>query len=559
MRGTVALVGTVFAAEVALQLPPVRELLRGRAEDALSARWPGATIARCAAADVTGVVRFDGVRLPAGERAAVVLDGLEAAVRWRSLLRGRIEPARVEAADTFLELDAPRVGKIGVGADEGAALRFAVVELPARDSTAPVRVRLSGPARACLPSGRCLLADVFLEGEAARAAGGVQLRFQALADGGRVVSPDASEPPVAVPPLAAHGDASFTRSGGESGGRTSALDTQISVGPHGTVDVAARAAAGSFDLEVNSRTPRYGLLLASLPLGLEPESWLGVDGAVEAYAHVSGPIADPTQWVVDARLDLDALRAAARESGAGEALKAPFLYRPLADPSKPEIWMGAANRDFVPLEDVPEVVVRSVLLSEDSFFETHEGFDTDAIVEAMKVNLKEKRVRRGGSTVSQQLAKNLWLSREKTLLRKVQEALLTVALEAALPKERILEIYLNGIEWGPGMYGVKRAARHYFDKELDELTPKEAAYLATVIPNPRRYYGWFRKGAISERWEARVMHLVGKLREAGTIDDAAVEEAAWTPLRFASSGDDPWTETVETPTVEPIDEDGEAL
>jgi membrane peptidoglycan carboxypeptidase len=173
----------------------------------------------------------------------------------------------------------------------------------------------------------------------------------------------------------------------------------------------------------------------------------------------------------------------------------------------------------------------------------------------MRTNLKEKRVHRGGSTISQQLAKNLWLSRDRTLLRKMQEALLTVTLEAAVPKDRILEIYLNGIEWGPGIYGVKRASRHYFAKDPSALTPKEAAYLATIIPSPRKYYGYFRKGAVSEKWEAKVMYLLGKLRDGGFLTAEEYEEAEWTPLRFASSGDDPWTETVESATVAPVEEE----
>ena len=539
-------VGVALTAELALQLPPVREAIRARAESKLAEKWPGATIARCAAADVTGVVRFDGVRLPAGDRAGVVLDGLEVSVRVRPLLRGKLEPAHVAAADTYIEADLPRVGKIALTGDEGRTLALTVVSFPEGES--PARVRLAGPSRACLPTGRCLAADAFVEAEASRADGAVKLKWQALADTVRIRSNDLGEPPIELPALAAHGNAT-------KAGAVAAFDSHVSVGPHGTVELEATSTSGRFRLDVTASTDSYAQLLASIPLGLPEEAILGVDGPLTATARLSGPITQPEAWEVDAKLPLAKLRARPGNAAAGRPLVEPFLYHPNADPAAPAMWMGTKNPDFLPLTETPEYVIRAVLLAEDSFFFTHPGFDFDAMAEAMRTNLKEKRVHRGGSTVSQQLAKNLWLSRDRTLLRKMQEALLTVTLEASVPKDRILEIYLNGIEWGPGIYGVKRASRHYFAKEPSQLSPKEAAYLATIIPNPKRYYGYFRKGALSENWEARVMYLVGKMRDGGFLTDDQYEDAAWTPLRFASSGDDPWTEEIESARVVPIEED----
>lgn len=544
-RGLGAALAVVLVAELALQLPPVREAIRSRAERALAAKWPGATIARCAAADVTGVVRFDGVHLPAAGRANVTLDGLEVAVKFGAMFRGKIELARVNAADTFVEVDIPRVGKIGIGGD-GAKLALSVVELPGGD--APARVRLAGPSRGCLPSGPCLSADALIEAEASRESGEIRVRWQALLDDVRIRTADPDEPQVTLPPLAAHGGGSRIQ------GKAS-LDAEISVGPHGTVTVAATADAGKFRADIVAATASYAQLLASIPLGLPEEADLGVDGPLKGTAKIAGTIAQPDDWTVQAKLEMAKLRAHPGNAQAGRALVEPFLYRPNADPAAPATWMGTNNPDFLPLSETPQILIRSVLLSEDSFFFTHPGFDVEAMVGAMKTNLKEKRVRRGGSTLTQQLAKNLWLSRDRTLLRKLQEALLTITLEASVPKDRILEIYLNGIEWGPGIYGVKQASRHYFAKEPAALTPKEAAYLATVIPSPRKYYGYFRKGSLTPHWEERVMFLVGKLFGAGIIDEAQYEEAEWTPLRFASSGDDPWTQAVESATVAPIEPD----
>lgn len=556
--------GAALVAEIALQLPPVREALRAKAEEKLAERWPGATIARCAAADVTGVVRFDGVRLPAGDRAGIVLDGLEVAVELRPLLSGKVVPASVTAADTFIEADVPKLGKIALTADQGAQLGLTVVSFPEGDE--PARVRIAGPSRACLPSGRCLAAHAFIEAEASRADGSLRLKWQALADTVRIRSNDLAEPPIELPALAAHGDALLLRAeargapreaAATTAGAVAAVDARISVGPHGTVDLEATSTGGRFRLDVAATTGSYAKLLESIPLGLPEHAILGVDGPLHATARLSGPLTQPEVWEAEARLDVAKLRALPVNAAAGRALVEPFLYRANADPAAPAMWMGTSNRDFLPLSETPEIVIRAVLLAEDSFFFTHPGFDFDAMAEAMRTNLKAKRVHRGGSTLSQQLAKNLWLSRDRTLLRKMQEALLTVSLEASVPKDRILEIYLNAIEWGPGIYGVKRASRHYFAKDPADLTPKEAAYLATIIPSPKKYYGYFRKGAVSEKWEARVMYLVGKMRDGGFLTEEQYEDAEWTPLRFASSGDDPWTEEIESASVAPVPDDDE--
>ncbi|MCC6917179.1 monofunctional biosynthetic peptidoglycan transglycosylase [Nitrosomonas sp.] len=130
---------------------------------------------------------------------------------------------------------------------------------------------------------------------------------------------------------------------------------------------------------------------------------------------------------------------------------------------------------------------RAVIAAEDARFLQHQGFDYQAIETAWKKNLKQRKWAAGGSTISQQLAKNLFLSTEKTVLRKFQETLITLMLEAILTKRRILEIYLNIIEWGDGIFGIEAAARHYFGIPASSLTPAQAAWLASIIPNPRFY------------------------------------------------------------------------
>lgn len=130
---------------------------------------------------------------------------------------------------------------------------------------------------------------------------------------------------------------------------------------------------------------------------------------------------------------------------------------------------------------------RAVIASEDAKFSDHDGFDWEGIENAYKKNLKKGKIVAGGSTISQQLAKNLFLSSKRTPWRKGEEAIITVMLESVLSKQRILEIYLNVIEWGNGIFGAEAAARHYYKTSAAKLTSAQAAKLAVMIPNPRFY------------------------------------------------------------------------
>lgn len=130
---------------------------------------------------------------------------------------------------------------------------------------------------------------------------------------------------------------------------------------------------------------------------------------------------------------------------------------------------------------------RAIVASEDAKFLQHEGFDWEGIQTAWEKNLQKGRIVAGGSTISQQLAKNLFLSSRRTPWRKAEEALITVMLESVMDKRRIFEIYLNVIEWGDGVFGAESAARHYFRVPASRLSAGQAAKLAAMVPNPRYY------------------------------------------------------------------------
>jgi len=141
----------------------------------------------------------------------------------------------------------------------------------------------------------------------------------------------------------------------------------------------------------------------------------------------------------------------------------------------------------VPLSRISPYLIQAVLIAEDDRFFEHEGFDWQSMRKALEANIKKKRVLRGGSTITQQLAKNLFLDPGQTLTRKLREAAIAVKLENALSKKRILELYLNLIEWGTGVYGAEAAAQSYFHCPASSLSLSQAIRLASVLPNPHRF------------------------------------------------------------------------
>jgi len=142
---------------------------------------------------------------------------------------------------------------------------------------------------------------------------------------------------------------------------------------------------------------------------------------------------------------------------------------------------------WVPLSRISPYVMKAVIIAEDDKFWSHEGFDFEAMQKALEKDLKKKKFKAGGSTISQQLAKNLYLSPSKNPIRKVKEAILTWRMEKNLSKRRIMELYLNLAEWGDGVFGIEAAARKHFGKSAAALGPREAAVLAAILPNPIRY------------------------------------------------------------------------
>jgi monofunctional biosynthetic peptidoglycan transglycosylase len=145
------------------------------------------------------------------------------------------------------------------------------------------------------------------------------------------------------------------------------------------------------------------------------------------------------------------------------------------------------RRQWVNYNRISPFIARAVVVGEDAKFWRHDGFDLPAMKYALEKDLKTRKFALGGSTISQQLAKNLYLSPSKNPVRKIKEAILTWRIEHTLTKRRILEIYLNVVEWGDGVFGIEAAAQHYYGHSAAQLSPREAAGLAAVLPNPIKF------------------------------------------------------------------------
>jgi hypothetical protein len=286
--------------------------------------------------------------------------------------------------------------------------------------------------------------------------------------------------------------------------------------------------------EVVADRVEWGELLAALPPALQPpERAPRVSGPVSARLRAEGPLDRSAPWKAEAELDLEGLRRAAQAAGPSW-LSQPFLWRPVdPSPDEPprEIAVGPSSPFFVPLTELPAHLVRAVTTSEDAGFFAHRGFDFQEIAQALAADGGARL--RGASTITQQVAKNLFLSSERTLSRKVREALATVALEAAVPKPRLLEIYLNLAEWGPGVYGVGEAALFWLGKDARQLTPKESAFLASVIPSPRRFHERLLRGGVSGWWADRISDILSKMWIQGQLGDEQLLQALDEPLALA--------------------------
>jgi len=203
-------------------------------------------------------------------------------------------------------------------------------------------------------------------------------------------------------------------------------------------------------------------------------------------------------------------------------------------------WMtflvGPENPDFVPITDVSPYLIKSLMTTEDSAFYRHKGFITKEFRTALIKNLEAGYFKYGASSITMQLVKNALLYREKTAARKFQELFLSWYIETLLEKDRILEIYVNIIEYGPGLYGIGPASQHYFGKHPRDLTPVEAAFFSSILPNPKERYAQYCKGTLRGWTEDKIARILALMRKRDRLTEAEYVIATVTPLTFVKEG-----------------------
>ncbi|MCA9691656.1 MAG: biosynthetic peptidoglycan transglycosylase [Nannocystaceae bacterium] len=278
-------------------------------------------------------------------------------------------------------------------------------------------------------------------------------------------------------------------------------------------------------------------VLDALPMELVPGlNGFRLDGQFVANVAVDINFADLDNLVLEGKVDLDGCKVkSAPPLVAPGRLSGPFIHRAvLRDGTTRAVDLTPGSGSYTPLDQI-NYVVAAVMTTEDGGFWRHRGFLPSQFAKALRRNLVEGRIRLGASTITMQMVKNVLLSHERTLSRKLQEMFLVWYVERVLSKQRIMELYLNVIEFGPGIYGVTNAARHYFGKDPSELTAKEGAYLGLMLPSPVRRHVHYCNGELTPAFQTKLDRIFGLMASRGRIDEATYNLYKDDPIVFDRS------------------------
>ena len=253
----------------------------------------------------------------------------------------------------------------------------------------------------------------------------------------------------------------------------------------------------------------------ALPKGLfENVDGIQVDGDMQYDMDFQVNLDYPDSLRFDSKVADENLKVKKWGKADIAALNGPYRYQAFEDTVKMrDILLSKENPDFTPLAVVARILKTTVLNTEDPFFYQHNGFELEAFQLSILTNLKEKQFKRGASTISMQLIKNLYLNRNKTMMRKLEEILLVWLMEQSetVSKDRLLEIYLNIIEWGKNVYGISEAANYYFGKKPSELTIGESLYLSSIIPRPKTGLSSFDYTGQLKPWVLKHFNTYGSI------------------------------------------------
>jgi hypothetical protein len=301
------------------------------------------------------------------------------------------------------------------------------------------------------------------------------------------------------------------------------------------------------DIDLTFSVPRVpcAKLLASIPSAVVPRlQGFVLAGMFAANVHARVDFAHLDDLDLSGKVGIDGCKV----------LKAPEDVKALGDPSKPDVVInvdvpklpgsppgetetmpvvvGPDNPDFTPYDQISPYLVGSIMTTEDNGFFKHHGWVSSEFKSALRRNLQGGGFRLGASSITMQMTKNVLLTKDKTLSRKFQELFLVWYLEQILSKERILELYFNAIEFGPRIYGIGAAARHYFGKRPADLDPLESAFFSSILPSPKRRYVQYCHGALTPQWDRYVRRILAKVHERGRITDDEYAAYATQPFVF---------------------------
>jgi hypothetical protein len=272
-------------------------------------------------------------------------------------------------------------------------------------------------------------------------------------------------------------------------------------------------------LGIRKKEFKAASLFSAIPAGLLPNfENIRVDGGLSYSMELEVPLLCPDSARIQSKLESQGFRILQYGVTDFNLMNAPFMHEVYEnDRLSASFLVGEENPDFVPFSEISPLLVSSVLTSEDGAFYYHHGFNEEAFRESLAENIRQKRFARGGSTISMQLVKNVFLSRKKTITRKAEEALIVWMIEQQrlVSKERMLEVYLNIIEWGPGIYGIGPASQYYFRKHPKVLTLQESLFLSAIIPRPKNFrYNFERNGELrsylSTYFQIMTEHMLSK-------------------------------------------------
>jgi hypothetical protein len=328
----------------------------------------------------------------------------------------------------------------------------------------------------------------------------------------------------------------------DDSGRLRVDDAQLDMGAlhlrtHGTLE-ESREHFG-LALSVDVAPAACQALLDSTPQGLLPlVRSARMTGTFGGTARVGFDTRAPEKLVLEYQIDDRCKMAEVPRDLARDRFTSSFTYRTYHPDGTPsDTTTGPGTTSWTDLDNISPFMVAAVLTTEDGAFYKHHGFNHSAIRNSAAANLKARRFARGASTITMQLAKNLFLSREKTLSRKIEELILTDYLEQAFRKDDMMELYLNVIEFGPDVYGVTRAAEHYFGRKPEELNLPECFFLASLMPSPVRYGKQRDKGQVSEGWMKHLQALMEIAAKNGKVSRAELAEGLAQPIVFVKPGD----------------------